>query len=70
MAVVMSNAAGGTLTMKIGKEHAGQSFHDALGNCPEKVVIDADGNAVFRTEGGNVSVWVGAGPFEDLVVNE
>ena len=70
MAVVMSNAAGGSLTMKMGKEHAGEAFHDALGNCPEEVVVDAKGNGTFRTEGGNVSVWVKAGPFEDLIVNE
>ena len=34
------------------------------------VLIDNDGWGTFRTEGGNVSVWVRKGPLEDLVVNE
>ena len=70
MAVVLSNSDGGTLTTTLGKNHAGETFLDALGNCPEEVVLDSDGTGTFRTEGGNVSVWVRKGPFEDLVVNE
>ncbi len=70
VAVVMSNSDGGTLRMQVGSGHAGEEFFDALGNCPEGVLIDNDGWGTFRTEGGNVSVWVRKGPLEDLVVNE
>ena len=37
---------------------------------PMLIVIDSSGTGTFRTEGGNVSVWVRKGPFEDLIVNE
>ena len=70
LAVVMSNAEGGTLRMNMGQRFAGESFRDVLGNCTEPVVIDGEGFGDFRTEGGSVAVWVRAGAFEDLVVNE
>ena len=70
LAVLLSDAQGGSKKMLIGKQFAGESFHDALGNCPDPVQIDEDGYGVFGTEGGNVAVWVRAGAFEDLVVNE
>ena len=70
LAVVMSNAGGGTLPMYIGEEYAGESFYDVLGNCPEPVTIDENGSGDFRTVGGSVSVWVRKPAFEDLVVNE
>ena len=70
LAVLMSNAEGGSKRMWIGERFAGESFYDALGRCPEPVVIDEQGWGEFRTAGGSVSVWVRAGAFEDLVVNE
>ena len=70
LAVVMSNAEGGVKRMYMGGRFAGECFHDALGCCPEPVVVDADGWGEFRTEGGRVSVWVRDEAFEDLVVNE
>ena len=70
MAVVMSDRDAGARRMEIGTVYAGESFYDALGNCPEPVVIDAEGFGDFRTEAGNVSVWVRQSAFEDLVVNE
>ena len=70
MAVILSNGEGGTKRMEIGKNFAGTELFDALGNCPEAVTVDADGFGEFRTEGGNLSVWVRQEAFEDLVVNE
>ena len=70
LAVVLSNAEGGTKRMKMGRRYAGEHFHDALGNCPEPVTIGADGWGEFRCEGGSVSVWMRGSAFEDLVVNE
>ena len=70
MAVALSEGEPGTLRMEMGRAFAGETFHDALGNCPNPVVIDADGFGDFATEGRNVSVWVRQGAFEDLVVHE
>ena len=70
MAVLLSDEDPCTRRMEVGLRHAGETFHDALGNCPEPVRIDEDGFGEFRTEGRSASVWVPAGAFEDLVVNE
>ncbi len=70
LAVVMSNAEGGSLRMEMGKEYAGEEFYDAIGNCPEPVTIDEEGFGDFRTEGGNVAVWLRKHAFENLIVNE
>lgn len=56
--------------MEMGSEYAGVNFYDALGNCPETITIGEDGFGEFRTEGGDLSVWVQKEAFEDLVVNE
>ena len=70
LAVLLSNAEGGSRQMEIGKKHAGETFYDALGNCPEPVTIDENGFGEFRTESGKVSVWTRENAFEDLIVNE
>ncbi len=70
LAVLLSNGDGGSLRMNVGSRFAGETFRDVLGSCPEEAVIDEDGFGSFRTEGGNVSVWVRSGAFENLVVNE
>jgi len=70
MAVVLSDGEPGSLRMEMGAAHAGETFHDALGNCPEPVLIDAKGFGEFQTAGRSASVWVRSGALEDLVVNE
>ncbi|MBQ6321639.1 MAG: alpha-amylase [Lachnospiraceae bacterium] len=70
MAVLMSNAEGGTKRMEIGKAFAGETLYDALGNCETPVTVDEDGFGDFYTEGGNVAIWVREGVLEDLTVNE
>ena len=70
LAVVMSNAEGGSLRMEMGKQYAGEEFFDAIGNCQEPVLIDEEGFGEFRTEGGNVAVWLRKNAFENLIVNE
>ncbi len=70
MAVLLSDGEAGCRRMEIGSAYAGEVFHDALGNCCEPVTVGEDGFGEFRTEGRNVSIWVRAGAFEDLVVNE
>lgn len=70
LAVVMSNAEGGSLTMNMGSRFAGERFYDVLGNCTGPVLIRADGSCDFPAKERSVAVWVRAGAFEDLVVNE
>ena len=70
MAVVLSDGDAGERRMCLGAGHAGEAFHDALGGCPEPVVLDADGFGDFPVPARSAAVWVPAGAFEDLVVNE
>ncbi|MCR5451456.1 MAG: alpha-amylase [Lachnospiraceae bacterium] len=58
LAVLLSDAPGGTKKMYIGSSHAGQTFYDALGKCQNRIVIDEEGFGVFETDGGSVSVWI------------
>lgn len=57
-AVVLSNAGEGHKRMEIGKSHAGQRFHDLLGNSKGEVTIGEDGWGDFYCPAGSVSVWV------------
>ncbi len=70
LAVVLSNAEGGSKRMNMGSEFAGQLFYDAIGKCIEPISIDADGWGTFYCDGGSVSVWVTQKAFEDLTINE
>lgn len=58
LAVVCTDGPGGTVEMEIGEKFAGRTFRDILGNCLEEIVIDEEGKAIFRAEGGSVSIWV------------
>ena len=70
LAVVLSDADGGSVRMRMGSRFAGETLYDVLGNCPDPVELDEEGTGDFKTEGGNVSVWARKGTLEDLVVNE
>lgn len=69
LAVVISDGPGGVKRMEMGKAFAGAHFFDALGNCPEEIVLDENGCGDFRTEGGDVSVWADRHVHEDIVVH-
>ena len=70
LAVVMSDNGPGALRMELGPRHIGKTFRDALGNCPEPIVIGEDGFGVFSSSARSVSVWVRDGAFENIVINE
>lgn len=61
-AVLMSNGDPGFKTMEIGRTHAGKTFIDLLGKCPDRVTVDAEGKAEFHTCGRAVSVWIATPP--------
>lgn len=56
IAVVLSDAGGGTKTMFVNRP--GARFRDALGNIQDTITAGSDGNGQFRCNGGSVSVWV------------
>lgn len=61
MAVILTNGPGGEKRMCVGAWFAGIPFVDCLGNRPERIVIEPDGNGAFPVNGGSVSVWVPEG---------
>ncbi len=69
MAVLMSNAEGGSKNMYVGKQFAGELFYDAMGECTDPVTIDENGNCTFYTDGGKVSVWIREGAYQDIEIN-
>ena len=68
LAVVMSDGAGSYKRMFVGKQFTGMLFMDAMEKCTETVMIDADGWGNFRTDGGNVAVWVRREAYEDVTL--
>ena len=61
LAVVMSDARGGSITMNVGKDLANSIFYDCTGNLTETVYVDNDGNGIFYCKDGSVSVWIKQG---------
>lgn len=58
LAVIMSDNAGGSKTMNVGYNLANHVLYDCTGNIKEPVYIDQDGNGIFYTNGGSVSIWI------------
>ncbi len=58
IAVLIAGKNSGEKNMFVGKSFAGKEFYDYLGNRPETVTIDENGNATFFVNSGSVSVWV------------
>lgn len=58
IAVIMSDNAGGSKWMEVGKKFAGKQFYDYLGNVSDVVTINSDGWGEFRCDGGSVSAYV------------
>lgn len=58
MAVILSTHGEFVKKMNVGKERAGKTYRDVLGNRTDKVVIDPDGNGQFPVGDGQASVWL------------
>lgn len=58
VAVVISDGAGGTKRMYVGRHHAGQFFSDITGNAKYNIKIDDDGCGEFYVNRGSAAVWV------------
>jgi alpha-amylase len=57
-AVVMSNTGPGVIQMHVGPEHEGEVWTDILGWEQGELIIDEQGNGVFKCPGCSVAVWV------------
>ncbi len=57
-AVILSDNIGGSKQMNVGKNLANCVLYDITNNLKETVYVDNDGNGIFYTNGGSVSVWV------------
>lgn len=60
--LIADNNYGGSITMNVGREHAGEVWYDMTGDVKETVTIDNNGNGTFsvkgRKNGSCYSVWV------------
>ena len=44
--------------MNVGERLANTVLYDCTGNVKEDVYVDWDGNGIFYSKGGSVSVWI------------
>ena len=58
LAVVLTNRTGGDKAMYAGKQHAGETWIDTLGNMKHEIVIDEEGYGVFSCADGSLSIWI------------
>ena len=56
MAVIMSDGAGGSKWMEVGKPNT--AFYDVTEHIKEPIQTNSDGWGEFRCNGGSVSVWI------------
>jgi len=56
--VVISNAEGGEIAIKVGSLHAGEVWVDFMGNQDARVTIDAEGKGIFPVNSGSLSVFI------------
>lgn len=57
-AVLISNDTDAEKTMHIGAPHAQRVMIDATGSIEEQVILNDNGEGLFKVKGRNVSVWV------------
>lgn len=70
LAVAMSNSTKpATLNMFVGKQHAGESWSDILGNVASSVTIGTDGFAKFAAPSNNVSVYIKTDAWKNVGFN-
>ena len=66
MAVLITNAAGGSKRMYVSMKFAGEEFINILNPTCPKVLIGADGCGEFTVPDGGTSVWVRANAYERI----
>ena len=58
LAIIMSDGPGGMKKMYVGKDKAQKIFVDVFGHVGDKVLIDENGEGLFKVDGGSLSVYV------------
>jgi alpha-amylase len=58
LATILTDGPGGSKWMYVGKQHAGETWHDITGNRSDKVTINEDGWGHFFVNDGSVSIYV------------
>ncbi|MEC1589591.1 alpha-amylase [Bacillus sonorensis] len=58
LAALITDGPGGSKRMYVGRQHAGETWHDITGNRSDSVVINSDGWGEFYVNGGSVSIYV------------
>lgn len=66
LAMIMTDGPGGQKYMQVNQKYAGRVFADVLHHCPEEITLDENGGAVFRCDGGSVSIWILKEKVEDI----
>lgn len=61
MAAIVTDGGGGSKTMYVGTQHAGEIWYDLTGNRSDTVTINSSGYGDFKVNGGSVSIWVKKG---------
>lgn len=56
--VLLTNGDEDSKDIDMGPDHAGATFHDVLGHCPQDCTADDAGHVTLYVDGGSVSVWV------------
>lgn len=57
-AVVICNPEGREIRMSMGERFKGRTMKDITGSIQDPIVLDENGEGLFRVGGGSVSVWV------------
>lgn len=58
LAAIITNGLGGVKKMYVGKQHIGEKWYDITDNIKDRVVIDDNGEGVFRVLDGSYSIWI------------
>ncbi|WP_252234174.1 MULTISPECIES: alpha-amylase [unclassified Clostridium] len=58
VAVLISNGNGGSKRMSMGCENISTTFIDITGNIQEEILIDNEGNGIFKVNNKSYSIWI------------
>ncbi len=57
LALLISNGEDSEKLMHVGTHRAGEVWRDTLNSCPDEVIIDAEGNGIFRVPAGKTAIY-------------
>ena len=57
IAVIMSDNIGGQKTMYVGEKHAKETWVELTGQFSDEIIIDDNGQGIFKVNGGALAVY-------------